>query len=89
MPAHNSDRLIGFATDRIFLVRFKTGLYGVSDNQNQPADFSSQWKPLRRTSALAMSFLSHTPDSALSTAATTSERVARDQPPCHTNDRSG
>src|SRR5712692_8186191 len=76
MPARNPDTLIEFATDKIFLIRFRTRLLGLSDNQNQPADCSSQWKPLRQVSALATSFLSLTRESTLRTSATTLERVA-------------
>src|SRR5712692_9799287 len=76
MPARNSDMSIGFATDKIFLIRFRTRLLGLSDNQNHSADCSSQWKPPRQVNALTTSFRSHTPDSTLRTSARTLERVA-------------
>src|SRR5438093_1233146 len=75
MPARNSDTLIGFATDKIFLIRFRTRLSGLSDNQNQSADGSNQWKPRRQASALTTSFLSHTRESTFRTSATMLERV--------------
>src|SRR5579864_9822941 len=75
MPAHNSDMLIGFATDRIFLIRLRTRLLGLSDNQNQSADCSSQWKPPRQASTLTTRLLSHA-GSTLRTSATTLEIVA-------------
>src|SRR5437870_661512 len=59
MPARNSDMLIGFATDKIFLIRFRTGLLRLSDNQNQPAGCSSQWKSPRQVSARPTSSRSH------------------------------
>src|SRR5260370_6192595 len=76
MPVRNSDMLIGFATDKIFLIRFRTRLSGLSDNQNQSADCSIQRKSPRQASVLTTSFLSHAPDSTLRTSATTLERVA-------------
>src|ERR1700694_4304201 len=76
MPARNSEMLIGFATDRIFLIRFRTRLLGLSDNQNQSVDCSSQWKPPRQASALTTSFLSPPSDPTLRPSATTLERVA-------------
>src|ERR1700730_4371539 len=81
MPAGNSDMLIGFAIDRIFLIRFRTRLLGLSDNQNQSADWSSQWKPPKQVKALTTSFRSHASDLTLRTSATTLESVAIPQRP--------
>src|SRR5579863_609849 len=77
MAARNFDILIGFATDRIFLIRFRTRLLlGLSDNQNQPDDCSSQWKPLKQANALTTRSLSHARGSTLRTSATTLEMGA-------------
>src|ERR1700730_14134283 len=78
MPARNSDMLIGFAIDKIFLIRFRIGfgLLWLSDNQKHSADWSSQWKSPRQASALTTSFRSHALDSTLRTSATTLEMVA-------------
>src|ERR1700674_926595 len=75
MPARNSDKLIGFATDRIFLIRLRPLLSGLSDNQNQSADCSSQWKPPKQARALTTRSLSQA-GSTLRTSATTLEMVA-------------
>lgn len=69
------DTQIGFATDTIFLIRRRSELIPLSD-QNHAADRSSQRTPRAQASTLAIRLASQTPEAPRCSLATTSETLA-------------